>query len=102
MTNKFAELIKQERGTVKVRFLGTNVDVLKLNVEEIEAFQDKVSKLKEEEKNGLALQRDIIRMGVVGADEMTDKELNQFPQDDLSRLAKEVLRLGGIADDEGK
>lgn len=98
---QFRDLLSKAEQTVKVKFLGSNIDVKKLSVADVEKFQSRLKEVKDEESEGLGLQRDIIRMGVVGAEDMTDDELNQFPLDDLSRLAEEVLRAAGVKGDSG-
>lgn len=94
-------LLGKERKTVKVKFLGENVDVRKLSVAEVEEFQAKLTAAKEDETRGLSLQRDIIRLGVAGAEDLTDAELNSFPMDDLMRLSEEILRQAGIRAEAG-
>lgn len=90
------ELLNKPRRTVKVKFLDSNVDVKKLTVAEVEDFQDFINSAKDAEKEGLAVQRKIIRLGVVGAEDLTDDELNSFPLDDLSKLAEAVLVQAGV------
>lgn len=91
--------------TVKVPFMETEtVEVKKLTVAQVKNFQAKLteSKDKEDEESGLRIQREVIRMAVVGADELTDDELDAFPLDDLSKLVQKILELAGVrAQEEG-
>jgi hypothetical protein len=87
-------LLNKGNRTAKVSFLGETVEVNKLTVAQVESFQAKLKAAKEED--GLSIQREIIRLGVVGADELSDAELDSFPLDDIAKLATEVLRLAGV------
>jgi hypothetical protein len=90
-------LLNKGNRTVKVTFLGETIEVRKLTVGQVEAFQKKVKSAGEDD--GLDIQRQIIRLGVVGAEDMTDEELNSFPLDDLSSLATEILQFVGVKSD---
>lgn len=96
----FKSLLEKPRSTVKVRFLGENIDVVKMNVAEVEDFQKALKGAKDEE--GIKIQRDIVRLGVPEARDLTDDELNQFPMDDFIKLAEEILKQAGIRNDSGK
>jgi len=91
--------------TKKVTFLGKkdSVEVKKLTgleVKEFQTFVNTEAKKLAEADQGLAIQRKIIRLGVVDADGLTDDELDSFPLDEVSKLAKEVLIYSGINPDE--
>jgi len=86
--------------TVKVPFMDTEtVEVRKLSVAQVKEFQEELKRVKdlEDENSGLKIQRSVIRMAVVGADELTDEELDAFPLDDLSKLVQSILSLAGVA-----
>jgi hypothetical protein len=100
-------LIGKTAPTKKIAFLGEKnaLEIKKLSGLEVKDFQKyiniEVPKLPEEDK-GLAIQRYVLRVGVVGADDMTDEEIDGFPLQDISELAKEVLKYSGInSNDEG-
>jgi len=97
-------LLKKARPTVEVDFMGDKVKIVKLSVTEVREFQKEIDTLKdktEDADSGLAIQRKIIRLGVVGASELSDEELDSFPLDDLSTLAKVVLEQAGVRGNEG-
>jgi hypothetical protein len=98
-------LVGLKQKTVKVPFMETEtVEVKKLTVAQVKLFQSKLveSKDKEDEESGLRIQREVIRMAVVGAEELTDEELDAFPLDDLSKLVQKILELAGVkSQDEG-
>ena len=86
--------------TVKVKFLETEtVEVRKLSVAQVREFQAQLTAVKEstDEDSGIAIQRSIIRMAVVGAADMTDDELDAFPIADLAALVQTILELAGLA-----
>jgi hypothetical protein len=93
-------LVGKKVKTVKVPFMGSEtVEVVKLSVAQVREFQATLSKVKEDEADvdsGLNVQRSIIRMAVVGADDLTDDELDSFPMDDLSSLVQKILELAGV------
>jgi len=100
-------LIGQLAPTKKVTFLGKkdSVEIKKLTGLEVKSFQSFVNtevKALPESDQGLAIQRKVIRIGVVDADEMTDEEIDSFPLDDVSKLAKEVLSYSGINSEDTK
>ena len=97
-------LLKKPRATVSVPFLDDTVEVVKLSVAEVREFQKELESTKgkaEDAEASLGIQRKIIRLGVVGASELSDDELDSFPLDDLSTLAKAVLEQAGVRSTEG-
>ncbi len=100
-------LLGQLAPTKKVNFLGKKeaVEIKKLTGIEVKGFQNYVNtevKTLPETEQGLAIQRKVIRIGVVDADEMTDEEIDSFPLDEISKLAKEVLSYSGINTEDAK
>jgi len=100
-------LIGQKSPTKKLAFLGKKdaVEVKKLTGLEVKEFQNYVNteaKSLSESEQGLSIQRKIIRMGVVDAEDLSDEEIDGFPLDEVSRLAREVLVYSGISADEDK
>jgi hypothetical protein len=96
-------LVGKTQKAVKVPFMeGETVEVKKLTVAQVKTFQAKLneSKDKEDEDSGLKIQREVIRMAVVGAEELTDDELDAFPLDDLSKLVQKILELAGVKSQE--
>ena len=94
-----ALLAKAATKTTKVKFMDTEtVEVRKLTVSQVKDFQAKLeaNKGKEDVDTGLSLQRDLIRLAVIGADELTDEEMDQFPLDDITKLFDSILRLAGV------
>ena len=57
-----------------------------------------VAALPEEDKN-TAIQNYLLRMGAVGADELTDEEILEFPLVDVADLVKEILKFSGVNTD---
>jgi hypothetical protein len=97
-------LVGKAQKTVKVPFMdGESVEVKKLTVAQVKDFQSQLDSIKEKEStdSGLQIQRSVIRMGVVGADGLTDEELDSFPLDEVVSLAQKVLELAGVRSVEG-
>jgi hypothetical protein len=100
-------LIGHSAPTKKLAFLGKKdaVEVKKLTGLEVKEFQTYVNteaKSLPEAEQGLAIQRKIIRMGVKDAEDLSDDEIDGFPLDEVSKLAKEVLVYSGISADDTK
>lgn len=100
-------LIGQATPVKAVEFLGkpNAVEVRKLSGAEVKAFQAFIKKAAAKlppEDQGLAMQNYVIRAGVVGAQDMTDEELDSFPYDENAKLAKAVLVFTGIQVDEAQ
>jgi hypothetical protein len=97
-------LVGKAQKTVKVPFMdGETVEVKKLTVAQVKEFQEVLGKIKEEEstEGGLEIQRKVIRMAVVGAEELTDEELDSFPLDEVIKLSQKILELAGVRSTEG-
>jgi hypothetical protein len=100
-------LIGQLAPTKKVTFLGKkdSVEIKKLTGLEVKGFQSFVNtevKTMPEAEQGLAIHSKVIRIGVVDAETMTDDEIDSFPLDEISKLAKEVLSYSGINTEDQK
>jgi len=90
--------------TQKVPFMGDEVEVKKLTVGEIFSLQAIISasqKGKQDEEKQVALLRDILRLAVVGANEITDEEFAGFPLGELSDLSQQVVAVSGLGNTEG-
>ena len=98
-------LVGKKAKTIKVPFMETEtVEVTKLTVSQVKTFQKSLKEADalEDEEKGISIQRSIIRMAVVGADDLTDEELDDFPMDDLNSLVQRILELAGVkAEDSG-
>jgi hypothetical protein len=86
--------------TKKVPFMGDEVEVRKMSVSEVMKIQElvkKANKSKSEDAQ-LGLLRDVIRLAVIGADEITDEDFNTFPIGELSDLSNEILAFSGLGE----
>jgi hypothetical protein len=85
-------------------FMGGEVEVRKLTVGQIMSMQDiinKAAKVKGTEGQ-IKLLRDIIRISVVGADELTDEDFNTFPIQELNQLSEAILSISGLGGSGGE
>lgn len=97
-------LVGFKQKTVKVPFMETEtVEVKKLTVAQVKDFQSQLESIKEKDsaESGLDIQRTIIRMAVVGAEDLTNEELDSFPLDEIVNLAQRILELAGVRASEG-
>lgn len=89
--------------TEKVEFMGDSVEVKKLTVSEVFNIQDliKRSQNKKDEYDDVALIKDVIRLAVIGAEEITDEEFNDFPIGELTTLSSSIMSIAGLANEVG-
>jgi hypothetical protein len=85
--------------TEKVDFMGEKIDVKKLSVGQVlqvQKLSKKVANNKASEEESIRLLRDVVRMAVVGAEELTDEEFDTFPLEELNKISNAVLKLSGV------
>ena len=87
--------------TVKVHFMGDEVEVRKLTVAEIFDVQDIISKAGKDEAGQMKLLQDVIRLAVVGAEEITEEEFKGFPIAELTKLSEQIMSVSGLGGSEG-
>lgn len=91
--------------TKKFPFMGDEVEVRQLSVKEVFTVQDiikKSQKSKANESNQAELLRNIIKIAVVGAEELTDEEFDGFPIAALNELSENILQFSGLSGDAPK
>jgi hypothetical protein len=108
-----------KRMTKSVKFMGEDVNITKMSVHEVQEIQavaaamQAVAKEHEEagtvnpdaESSDFGVLKLILRLGVEGAKDLTDAEIEDLPIDELSRLSNEVMKyvgLGAEAASKGK
>jgi hypothetical protein len=83
--------------TKKVEFVGDEVEIKKLSVSQVMELQEIIKKAAKS-KDQLQVLRDILRIAVVGAEEMTNEDFDTFSPVDLNHLAEEILSYCGLSD----
>ena len=86
--------------TKEVEFHEGKVEIRKLSVKEVFAVQKLVkehSKSKAEDSQ-VNLLRGVLRISVLGAEEMTDVEFDSFPLSSLSTLVDDVMAFSGLGE----
>ena len=83
--------------------MGHDIEIRPLSVAQVKVFQDNIKSREESQsidynEQGLQSQRDLIRMGVVGAKDLTDEELDQMSLSDMNSLANEILKYTGLSE----
>lgn len=86
--------------TEKVDFMGEELQVKKLTVNEVFKIQDliKKSQNKKQDYDDISLIKDVIRMAVTGANEISDEEFNSFPVGELTALSESIMNIAGLGD----
>jgi len=89
--------------TEKVDFMGDKVEVKKLTVGEVMGLQKTIDAATKSKEDGaqLKLLCDIIKIAVIGADELTDADFETFPVEELTGLSEHIMRLSGLGGSEG-
>lgn len=89
--------------TEKVPFMGDEVEVRKLTVGKIMELQKviKASEKSKSDKAQLKLLCDVIKVAVVGAEELTEEDFDSFPLSELTELSSHVMRVSGLGASEG-
>ena len=99
----FLELISSRRKTKTYNFMGEDIEIMPLSVAQVRVFQENIKKQEESQlsdnsETGLSSQRDLIRMGVIGARDLTDEELDNMSLIDMTDLANEILKYTGLTE----
>jgi len=89
--------------TEKVPFMGDEVEVKKLTVGQVMSLQKSIDKAAKsnDEQSQLKLLCDIMKIAVIGAEELTDEDFNTFPIQELTGLSEQIMRLSGLGGTEG-
>ena len=84
--------------TQKAPFMGDEVEVRMLSVGEIFGLQKAINKAAESEdpKSQVALLREIIKVAVVDAAELTNEEFDGFPIGELNELSEAIMSISGL------
>jgi hypothetical protein len=99
MANNFKDLIGQ-RITKNYKFMGKDVTISKLTVDEVLEIQEKAKELQDDEAGGLELLKLVIRLSVPGADEISEEDFKKFPMEELSKLSAEIMKYSGMGQAE--
>ena len=89
--------------TEKVPFMGDEVEVKKMTVGEILELQKVIAKVgdSDDADKQIGLLRDIIKVAVLGADELSDADFDTFPIEELNKLSTKVMELSGLGGNAG-
>jgi hypothetical protein len=90
-----------KRMSQKFKFMGEQVEIVKLSVHEVMEIQEAVKALEGNEQQGLETLKVVIRIGVPAAAELSDEDFDTFPLDELSKLSNEIMKFSGIGGDKG-
>ena len=80
--------------TKTVEFMDDKVQIKQLSVADVLSLQDALKDA--DEADSLETVSKLIRAGVVGAEEMSDEDLQGFPLGELLELSQEVMAYCGL------
>ena len=84
----------------KVPFMGDEVEIRKLSIAEVLEMQTLINKAGKNKKDSdqMDLLRGVLRLAVIGAEDMTDDEFSSFPPGDLNDLSEEIMEYCGLGE----
>lgn len=88
--------------TKTVKFMGDDVKISKLSVQQVLAIQEKAKEIETNDAAGLEVLKLVINAGVEGGEQLTDEDFQGFSMDELSKLSAEVMKFSGIGSESGK
>lgn len=88
--------------TKKIQFLKQEVEIRQLTVKGVKDLQESMDKHKED-VSGIKTLAAIFKATVVGAEDMKDKDFENFPIQALTQLSNDILTYNGLGakDDNG-
>jgi transcriptional regulator of met regulon len=92
--------LANKRMSKKVKFMGEDITIYKLSIEQVLSIQEKAKNVKDDEEANFDLLQEVIGYAVEGGNELTDEDFNKFPIDELSKISNEVMKFSGL--DQGK
>ena len=85
----------------KVKFMGEEIQISKLSVNEVMEIQEEAKKLAEDDgEAGMGVLRKVISASVEGAAELSDEDYQTFPMDELSKLSNEIMKFSGLVGED--
>ena len=92
-----------KRASKRVKFLGEDITIRKLTVAEVRAVQELAKELEgKEDDNGIQMLELVIKSSVVGGDQLTTENFEEWPIDELATLSNDIMKYSGFNKDEGK
>lgn len=89
--------------TKKTKFVDSDVVISKLSVAQVMEIQQAAQAVEQNpESSGIEILKNIVRLSVEGASELTDEDFASFPMDELNKLSNEIMSFSGIKADAGK
>lgn len=89
--------------TKSVKFMGADVKIQKLSVDEVVAIQAKAKAMGNSDDAGIVVLQTIVAYGLEGASELSDEDYRQLPMEELSTLSNLIMAFSGMgADKPGK
>jgi hypothetical protein len=96
-----------QRVTRDAKFMGTNVKISKLNLDEVMQIQRLAKEMEANKDNasddaGMDLLKMVIRQSAEGATDLSDEDFATFPMDELSKLADDIMKFSGMGTKDTK
>ena len=91
-----------KRTTKVVPFMDGEIEIKALTVGEVKSIDRKtkvMQKKKEEDQNQLEILSHMVRLSVVGAEKMTEKEFESLPLEEVKKLSNTIM---GVDEDENE
>jgi len=88
--------------TKKVKFMNEDIEISKLSVAEVLEIQSKAKLIEGNEAEGFNVMKTVIRSGAAEAKDLSDEDFDNFPLDELNKLAEAIMQHSGIKGETGK
>lgn len=83
--------------TKKTNFAGSEVEIRKLTIAEVNEMRKQITANRDSEEGGLAMMRFVIRTSATGGSDLTDEDFNSFALGDLQELLEEIMVFSGVS-----
>jgi hypothetical protein len=81
----------------EIPFVGSKVEICKLSAGQVAEIQSAARESKESgQEDGMQTMYKVLRMGVVGAADITNEEFATFPIDEMNKVAEAVMEFSGL------
>ena len=87
-----------------ITFMGASLEINKLTVGQVTRIQGMAKDAEKDDSKSLDILKEVIRIAVVGAADLTDEDFAEFPLGELTTLSNEIMSFSGLgnAQPEGK
>jgi hypothetical protein len=94
--NKMSMRFTANKTPKKIKFLGEEVEIFKLSVNQVIEIQKLVKSNENDEGDNLKVLLFVIRTGCPEFAEYSDSDISDLPMDELTKLSAEIMKNSGL------